>query len=82
MKTVGKKRSPKKHLAPGFVHGDAAQERSVKEPHPDPRPEQVVIEGNFVEVEGVVGSAPVERPVGQGRAGAIVLVGEPTSSIR
>ena len=31
------------HLAPSFVDGDTAQERSVKEPHPYPGPEQVVI---------------------------------------
>ena len=70
------------HLAPGFVDGDAAEERSVEEPHPDPGPEQVVIERNLVEVECVVGGAPVKCPVGQGRTSAIVLVGEPTRSVR
>ena len=70
------------HLAPGFVDGDAAQKRSVEKAHPDPGPEQVVIERHLVEVEGVVGGAPVKRPVGQGRTGAIILVGEPARSVR
>ena len=69
------------HLAPRFVDGDAAEERSVEEPHSDPGPEQVVIERYLVQVECVVGCAPVERPVGQGRTCAIVLVGEPTGSV-
>ena len=70
------------HLAPGFVDRDAAQERSVKEAHPDPGPKQVVIERHLVEVEGVMGGAPVEGSVGQGSTSAIILVGESTSCVR
>ena len=70
------------HLAPSFVDGDPAQERGVEESHPDPGPKQVVIERHFVQMESVMGGSPIERPVGQGRTSAIVLVGEPTSSVR
>ena len=69
------------HLAPGFVDGDAAEERSVEEPHPNPGSEQVVIERYLVEVECVVGGAPVKCSVGQGRTSAIVLVSEPPGSV-
>ena len=70
------------HLAPRFVDRDPTQERSVKEPHPDSGPKQVVIERHLVQVESVMGGSPIERPVGQGRTSAIVLVGKPTSSVR
>ena len=70
------------NLTPGLMDGHPTQEGSVKEAHPDSCAEQVVVEGHLVEVEGVVGCAPIQSSVGQGGAGAIILVSEATSSVR
>ena len=70
------------NLTPGLMDGHPAQEGSVKEAHPDSRAKQVVVEGHLVEVEGVVGGAPIQSSVGQGGAGAIVLVSKAASSVR
>ena len=70
------------NLTPGLMDGHPTQEGSVKEAHPDSRTEQVVVEGHLVEVEGVVGCAPIQSSVGQGGAGAIILVSKATSSVR
>ena len=70
------------NLTPGLMDGHPTQEGSVKEAHPDSCAKQVVVEGHLVEVEGVVGGAPIQSPVGQGGAGAIVLVSKAASSVR
>ena len=70
------------NLTPGLMDGHPTQEGSVKEAHPDSCAKQVVVEGHLVEVEGVVGCAPIQSSVGQGGAGAIILVSKATSSVR
>ena len=70
------------NLTPGLMDGHPTQEGSVKEAHPDSCAKQVVVEGHLVEVESVMGCAPIQSSVGQGGAGAIILVGKATSSVR
>ena len=70
------------NLTPGLMDGHPTQEGSVKEAHPDSCAKQIVVEGHLVEVEGVVGGAPIQSSVGQGGAGAIILVGKAASSVR